>query len=99
MQTQSLTAHAVAESMLTHNRPEILAFMDAKAAMLCRASYSRGDYGRLWVGQIKKAFPGLNLNGASTRIGLAVERLLGDEGYAYITERVDGINVTRFARK
>lgn len=95
MTSQIITVESVAKHMLAVNRTEILRFMDAKAPQLCRASYSRGEYGRLWIHEIKKVFPRLDLNGASTRIGLTIEGMLEAEGYCY----VHGKSATRFAKE
>ena len=78
-----MTIEAIAQNIVTNYTDEVAKFINSKASKLYTASYSSGQYGRLYLPLIKMFYSNLNLNGHSTSIGLAITRLMEDMGYTW----------------
>lgn len=79
-----LTVEAIAEK-LTQFPDATSKFIDERANKLYYTRFSSGNYGRIFAPLIKRSYPNVNLNGQSTRIALAIIKLMRDKGYDYIT--------------
>jgi hypothetical protein len=61
-------------------------FINSKAEKLYFAKYSTGAYGRIFLPLIRKIYAGVNLNGQSTRLALAITGEMKALGYDYVCE-------------
>ena len=83
MATITLTVESIAQT-IANDEASTAKFINERAGKLFYASYSRGTYGRIMLPLIKKHYPRLDLNGASTSVALAITRKLEDNGYNWI---------------
>ena len=83
MATITLTVESIAERIAA-DEATTAKFINERAGKLFYASYSRGTYGRIMLPLIKKHYPRLDLNGASTSVALAITRKLEENGYNWI---------------
>ena len=61
-------------------------FINEKAPKLYFAKYSTGAYGRIFLPLIRRIYAGVNLNGQSTRLALAITAEMKELGYDYHVE-------------
>lgn len=80
---QALTVEQIGQNIADNHTEAAASFINAKAPRLYYASYSRGTYGRIILPLLKKYYPRVNWNGASTSAGLEVVRRLEAKGYAW----------------
>jgi len=83
MTTVTLTVESIAET-IAKDEANTAKFINERAGKLFYASYSRGTYGRIMLPLIKKHYPRLDLNGASTSVALAITGKLEQNGYHWI---------------
>lgn len=83
MTTVTLTVESIAET-IAKDEANTAKFINDRAGKLFYASYSRGTYGRIMLPLIKKHYPRLDLNGASTNVALAITGKLEQNGYHWI---------------
>lgn len=83
MATITLTIESIAERIAA-DEAATAKFINERAGKLFYASYSRGTYGRIMLPLIKKHYPRLDLNGASTSVALAITSKLEQNGYHWI---------------
>lgn len=60
-------------------------FINDNAYKLYFAKYSTGAYGRIFLPLIRKIYAGVNLNGQSTRLALAITNEMKTLGYDFVT--------------
>jgi hypothetical protein len=87
MKTIQITTDQIADYLVKNHESKLVDFINSKAQKLYGASYRSGAYGRIFVNFIKEHYPtGLNLNGGSTSIALAITDKLNSLGYDYINK-------------
>ena len=83
----TLTTTTIAEYFANNLEIKTVEFINSKANKLFCASYSSGQYGRIFSKFIKDNFYSkLNLNGGSTDIALEITSLLEKKGYDFRRE-------------
>ena len=85
MTTVTLTVESIAET-IAKDEANTAKFINDRAGKLFYASCSRGTYGRIMLPLIKKHYPRLDLNGASTSVALAITGELKNLGYEFVVE-------------
>ena len=60
-------------------------FINERAYKLYFAKFSTGQYGRIMLPLIRRVYAGVNLNGQSTRLALAITSEMKAKGYDFRT--------------
>lgn len=81
---QELTIESMAER-ITRSEDLTAEFINERAYKLYFAKFSTGQYGRIMLPLIRKFYAGVNLNGQSTRLALAITNEMKAKGYDFKT--------------
>lgn len=81
---QELTVESMAQR-IANSEETVAEFINERAYKLYFAKFSTGQYGKIMLPLIRLFYAGVNLNGQSTRLALAITNEMKAKGYDFKT--------------